>query len=288
MAAAPNVAPFNHIREPVMRHSFLLLTSICIGTAAALAGASHDAEVLARAQQWQYQYRQGNTEVVAPLVKTLEEAVAQSQDNAKLWEALGHAYMSKQGSMFTATPDMPALIAVGERAREAYAKSLALNADNPLVRSSHGMAQMVVSQLKGDGPGIMAGVDEMNAAVRESPKLTAVRLTRGFTIIHLPPAMRDTDAVIEDLRFIMQAAPGGRPEDVLHLMLGDVHAEMGDLNSARAEYEQVTGDSAFAAGQVKSRLLDLQKGAIPAASIARVRAGTGSNCAMCHAPGTDR
>jgi hypothetical protein len=99
--------------------------------------------------------------------------------------------------------------------------------------------------------------------------------------------MRDTNAVIEDLGLILDDAPGGRPEDVLHLMLGDVHAEMGRLDAARAEYAQVTGASAFAAEQVKLRFADLENGAITPASIALVRAGTGTRCAMCHAPGTD-
>jgi hypothetical protein len=112
-------------------------------------------------------------------------------------------------------------------------------------------------------------------------------LTRGFTIIHLPPAMRDTDAVIEDLQFIMDRSPGGRPEDVLHVLLGDVHAEVGKVDAARAEYAQVSGASAFAAQQVKLRLAALKTGAIQPASIGQVRAITGSGCATCHAPGTD-
>jgi len=127
----------------------------------------------------------------------------------------------------------------------------------------------------------------MNTAVRQAPESIAVRLTRAFTIIHLPPAMRDTNAVTDDLKFIMNAAPGGRPEDVIHVMLGDVYAEMGDLKSARGEYALVSGASAFAAEQSKLRLADLQKGTpISPASIGMVRAGTGT-CAMCHAPGTD-
>ena len=71
------------------------------------------------------------------------------------------------------------------------------------------------------------------------------------------------------------------------MLLGDVYAEVGNLEAARAEYQQVTGASAFAAEQAKLRLTDLEKGAIPPASITLVRAGTGTNCAMCHAPGTD-
>jgi hypothetical protein len=268
-----------------MHKHILLFVAPSIFAAAALAASSRDAEVLSQAQRSQLEFRQGNPAAAAPLVKMLEAAVAESPDNAELWEALGHARMSLQGSLFTSTsaPDMPRLLEVGERARDAYARSLALNANDPLVLGSHGMAQMVVSQLKGDGAGIMAGVEEMNAAVRQAPSSTATRLTRGFTIIHLPPQMRDTNAVIDDLQFIMGAAPGGRAEDVLHVMLGDVYAEIGKLAEARKEYAQVAGASAFAAEQVKRRA---GRDAISPADIAAVRVGT-ATCAMCHAPGTD-
>jgi hypothetical protein len=73
----------------------------------------------------------------------------------------------------------------------------------------------------------------------------------------------------------------------MHVLLGDVLAETGDLKAARTEYEQVSGASAFAAEQVKVRLADLEKGSISADSIAAVRSGTGTRCAMCHAPGSD-
>lgn len=270
-----------------MRITTATLSTLCIVTAAALAGSGRDLEVLARAKQMQWEFRQGNHEITEPLVKTLEAAVSTSRDNAQLWEALGFAYMSRQGALFASPTDMTAITMAGERARDAFARSLALDRDNALVRSSHGMANMVVSQLKGDAAGVQAGVEEMNAAIRQAPNSTPVRLTRGFTIIHLPPAMRDTPAVIEDLQFILGAAPGGRPEDVLHVLLGDVYAEIGELESARREYEQVSGASAFAAEHTKSRLAELEKGAISPASIAQVRMGTGTNCAMCHAPGTD-
>jgi hypothetical protein len=271
-----------------MRNSVLSFTAVYAFAATAFAASTQDdKDILERAYRTQLEYRAGNLAVAQPLVKMLEDAVAHSPDNARLWEALGHANMSLQGSMYAGPPDIPALIATGERARDAYAHSLALDANSPLVHASHGMSQMVVSQLQGDGPGMAAGIDEMNAAVRRWPKSTAVRLTRGFTIVHLPPAMRDTDAVTEDLKFILDKAPGGRPEDVLHVLLGDVYAEMGNLKSARAEYDQVTGASAFAAEQLRARLAALPKGAIPAESITQVRMGTGTRCAMCHAPGTD-
>jgi hypothetical protein len=270
-----------------MHKSTLLFSSLWFLTATALAASTPDADALAQSHRLQLEYRQGNLAAAKPLVAGLESAVAKSPDNAQLWEALGHAYMSLQGSMYGGALDMPALISAGEHARDAYARSLALKQPNPLVSASHGMATMVVSQLKGDGPGVMAGIEEMNAAVRQYPKSTGVRLTRGFTIVHLPPDMRDNQAVTEDLRFILDTAPGGRAEDVLHVLLGDVLAETGKLPAARAEYDQVTGASAFAAEQVKLRLADLAKGPVRTENITAVRMGTGTGCAMCHAPGTD-
>ena len=267
-----------------MHKSAFFFAIFCATGAVALAASTQDNEILAAAHRTQLQFREGHSEVAKPLVETLEAAVAKSPNNARLWEALGNAYMSLQGSMYAGPPDVPALIATGKHARDAYARSLALDDRSALVRAGHGMSQMVVSQLEGDGPGVMAGVEEMNAAVRQAPHSTAVRLTRGFTIIHLPPAMRDTPAVIEDLQHVLSTAPGGRPEDVLHVLLGDVYAETGNLTAARAEYQQVTGASAFAAEQAQRRL---KQDPISPESIAQVRMGTGTRCAMCHAPGTD-
>jgi hypothetical protein len=267
-----------------MHKTLLLFLTPTLFAAAALSASSQNAEILARAHRLQLEFRQGNPAVAKPLVAALEAATAQSRDDAELWEALGHAYMSLQGSHYSSPPDFPALIDIGQRARAAYARALALDPTDSLVRSSHGMSTFVVSQLQGDAAGMQAGREEMDAAVREAPRRIAVRLTRGFTMIHLPPAMRDTNAVIEDLKFIMDTAPGGRAEDVLRVMLGDVYAEMGDLPAARQEYAQVTGASAFAVAQTKLRAA---RDAIPTDLITTVRMGTGTNCAMCHAPGTD-
>lgn len=268
-----------------MQKPTLLLYMLCTFNAVTLAASSQDNQVLADAHHALLQFREGHTEVARPVVKTLEKAVARSPNNARLWEELGHAYMALQGTLYTAgPPDVPTLTATAGRARDAYSRAIALGDKRPLVFVSHGMSQMVVSQLKGDGPGVMAGIEEMNDAASKYPQSIGVRLTRGFTIIHLPPDMRDTPAVTEDLKFILDTAPGGRAEDVLHVLLGDVYAESGNPDAARAEYTQVTGASAFAAEQAKSRL---KSGTVSPDAIAQVRMGTGTRCAMCHAPGTD-
>jgi hypothetical protein len=270
-----------------MRKSILLFILPALIAAAALAASTRDNETLEHARQMQLEFRQGKYDVAFPLVEMLEKAVAKSPGNASLWEALGHANMSKEGAMYLSPPDMPALLATAKRAREAYARALGLNPNNTLARASHGMASLVAAQLEGNADGITAGVEEMNAAVRDAPKQIAVRLVRAFTIIYLPPAMRDNDALTGDLQFILDYSSGGRREDVLRVMLGDVYAETGKLDAARGEYRQVTGASAFAADQVKLRFVDLEKGAISPEHIAKVRESTGSRCATCHAAGTD-
>lgn len=270
-----------------MRSSISVLTLVCLATAGALAASDRDKEVLGRAQQLQLEFRQGNLQSIDPLVKSLEAAVTQSPGNADLWEALGNAYMSQQGMLFQSQSDPAKLIAVGERARDAYARALKMDRKNALLLASHGMAGMSIAMLEQDQSALRASIEEMNAAVRQAPKSKLVRLTRGFTTIHLPLGIRDTAAVTADLNFVLDVAPGGRPEDVLHVLLGDVYAETGELDAARREYEQVTGASSFAAEQSRLRLEELKKGAVSPASIALVRAGTGYRCAMCHAPGSD-
>lgn len=265
---------------------FIIFTLTCLVTAGAFAAADRDNETLARARQLQLEARQGNPRVVDRLVKSLETAVAKSPNNSDLWEALGNAYMTQQGVLYLSQPEN-VLIAVGERARDAYARALALDKKNALLLASHGMAAMSIATLKKDPAGLQTSIEAMNAAVRQAPKSTPVRLTRGFTTIHLPVGIRDTAAVVEDLNFVMETAPGGRPEDVLHVLLGDVYAETGELDKARREYEMVTGASSFAAEQTRSRLDELKKGAVSPAAIALVRGGTGYRCVMCHAPGSD-
>lgn len=270
-----------------MRGSFILLTFVGLLAGGSPVAADRDNEALGLAHQLQREFRQGNLGVVDPLVKSLETAVARAPDNADLWEALGNAYMSQQGTLYQSNPDRLVLIQGGERAREAYARALARDQGNALLLASHGMARMTIAMLQQDASALQAAVEEMNSAVRRAPNSTPVRLTRGFTTIHLPVGIRDTAAVLEDLNFVMDASPGGRPEDVLHLLIGDVYAETGRPDQARREYELVTGASNFAAEQSHSRLAALKKGAVTPADITLVRTGTGYRCVMCHAPGTD-
>lgn len=271
-----------------MREPIVLLAFVGLFTTGNVSAGDPQTEALARARQLQLEFRQGNLQVVDPLVRSLETAVGQTPGNADLWEALGNAYMSQQGALSQSQTDPRTLKDVGARARSAYAQALALDKNNALLMASHGMAGILTAMLDGDVSALMEAVGEMNAAVRRAPASTPVRLTRGFSIIHLPVELRDTAAVLEDLNFVLDTSPGGRPEDVLHVLLGDVHAETGQRDAARREYEQVSGASRFAAEQAQLRLDAFKRGdSVAPAVIAQVRAGLGARCVMCHAPGSD-
>ena len=130
-----------------MNRSALFFFPLWFMTATSQAASTKDAEVLAQAHSYQMEFRAGKTEVLGPLLKSLQDAVAQSPDNAKLWESLGNAYMAKQGSLYGPTLDVPALIDNGGHARDAYARSISLDPNGALARAGLGMSSMVVAQL---------------------------------------------------------------------------------------------------------------------------------------------
>lgn len=264
-----------------------LLVLACFLVTVASATMDQDRQALATAEALQLKFRQGTLDDVAPLVKLLEAAVKRSPDNADLRLALGHAHMSTQAQLLRLQAPPAELVHAGEQARDAYARARKLNEHSALALAGHGMAGLTIALISQDESGIASSVEQMNEAVREAPSALSVRLTRAFTIIHLPAQIRDSRRVIEDLKFIMDEAYGERAQDVLHMLLGDVYAEIGDLANAMQEYKQVGSASAFAAEQARSRFDELKRGAIAPASIAQVRSGLGLNCAMCHAPGTD-
>ena len=219
-----------------------------------IASAMSTDDVLALAHEQHYAFRDGKLKDIGPLVKRLETEVERSPRNAELWLVLGHARMCLQAQLFRSNAAPDQLIAVGERAREAYDHARTLNPRSSLALASRGMAALSVALIKQDALAMTSAVEEMNAAAREAPTSTPVRLTRAFTAIHMPPELRDSKSVMQDLEHIIEAAPGGRPEDVLHLLLGDVHAEIGELSAAEGEYRLVNGASAFALEQARSRI----------------------------------
>jgi hypothetical protein len=96
-----------------MRRSIILLKLCCLFVTSAAVADDAAVDALAEARRLQLAFRQGNLQVVEPLVTGLERAVAQTPGNVDLWQALGNAYMSQQGALYQSQPDPKVLIAVG-------------------------------------------------------------------------------------------------------------------------------------------------------------------------------
>jgi hypothetical protein len=133
------------------------------------------------------------------------------------------------------------------------------------------------------GPaGAAEGIAKMNRAIELAPTNRRVRLQRAFSGINLPDALRDRAHEAEDLDFLIAVANGTRPGDYLRLMRGDLHAENGASDLARAQYELVAKSTSPASADAASRLAALDEGGVPAAAIKKLRAQAGTNCLMCH------
>ena len=265
-----------------MYKSLLLFFSLGFMTLTAFAATPPDSEVLDQARRLQMEFRQGNLEVAKPLVKMLEEAVSRSPNNAQLWEMLGHALMSLQGSMYAGPPDMAKLLEVGERARDAYARSLAIRPNDRLTRSSHGMATMIASLLR-RGPGVDRRNERGGSRIPElqgrpvdaslhhhSPSAWHARQQRRHRRSSLPARHRSR-------------RPSGRRDPCVAR-----RRARGDGRSERSAQRVHPG----------LRRLGLRRRAGEAAarrprrarSLRRIRQGTsrhGLGCVMCHAPGSD-
>src|SRR5690348_9009699 len=75
-----------HPGAVMKKPALFYFSTLWIATATVvLAASNEDNATLDRAYKMQLEYRQGNRDVVKPLVKTLEDAVARSGDNPKLW-----------------------------------------------------------------------------------------------------------------------------------------------------------------------------------------------------------
>jgi uncharacterized membrane protein len=125
----------------------------------------------------------------------------------------------------------------------------------------------------------------MNRAVDLDPKATHLRLSRGFTMVSFPPQVRNTSKVIEDLSMLVRVAEvsNQRAADSLHIMLGDVYFETGQMDLARSQYEAATAASSATKDKAQSRLDAMRAGTAPTADIMSFRSGIGTNCTMCHA-----
>lgn len=179
------------------------------------------------------------------------------------------------------------LAATLQSATSTFERALKLNPNDSEALSGHGMAQVILSSVSRDLVAWKKGSDELNRAVETDPKASGPRLARGFTMVSMPIEIRNAAKlntnVMEDLSHLIQTAGPTNPRavDTLHIMLGDVYFETDQTEQAKREYQAASGASSRRRDEAQSRLAALEKGTVPAAEIASVRAGL-NTCTMCH------
>jgi hypothetical protein len=221
--------------------NFVARLAVQIAIALAMVGAAFgqttDAEtkaILQRALAYQFQFRVGQMDVVPEYVAMLEEATKADPENAELWNAMGVAYLAQAArAMMPGGRPADALPAI-QKGPAALERALQLNPKHAEALATHGGVQAFMGLYQQGPAGAAKGVDQMNRAIELAPTSRRVRLQRAFSGINLPDALRNRANEAEDLDFLIALANGTRPGDYLRLMQGDLHAEGGASDLARA------------------------------------------------------
>ena len=239
--------------------------------------------ILQRAMAYQFQFRGGQTDVVPEYVAMMEEATKADPENADLWNAMGVAYLA-QGARAMMPGGHPAdALSALPKGTAALERAIQMNPDHAEALATRGGVQAFMGLYTQGPAGAAEGIAKMNRAIELAPTSRRVRLQRAFSGINLPDALRNRANEAEDLDFLIALANGTRPGDYIRLMRGDLHAESGASDLARAQYDVVAKSSSPASAVATSRLTALDQGGVATVDIKKLRQQAGTNCLMCHA-----
>jgi tetratricopeptide (TPR) repeat protein len=240
-------------------------------------------QVLARAMDYQMQFRAGNVQVVPEYVALLEAAVKAQPDNADLWYALGRAYLMECVRQMLPGGNAADAARVFPSAMAALQRALAINPDHPTALAQLGAVQALLASQTHAPELAAASVARMNRAVELAPQSTMVRLVRAFLGLNLPEALRNHTAEAADLDFLIETADWSRAGDYVRIMRGDLSVEQGDAEQARAQYRIVADSETSGATDVaRARLAALNSGGVSMSDIKALRTAAGAQCTMCH------
>src|SRR5262245_1466534 len=195
--------------------------------------------VLQRAMAYQFQFRGGQTDAVPEYVAMLEEATKAAPENAELWNAMGVAYLAQAArAMMPGGRPADALPAM-QKGPAALERALQLNPNHAEALATRGGVQAFIDLFQKGPAGAAEGIAKMNRAIEMAPANRRVRLQRAFSGLNLPDALRNRAAEADDLDFLIAISTGTRAGDYIRLLRGDLHAEGGASDLARAQYELV-------------------------------------------------
>ncbi len=255
-------------------------TAVLAGGAAWSQGLT-TAQVLAQSRGYNMQIREGRYDLAPQSVALVEEHLKLDPENAELWVAYGTAQFSLVTQAAQPGGNMAALLPAMQKGAQAFDKAASLDAKNVVALAGRGATRTITGSMANKPEMIRAGMKDMDDAVAMAPTDSTPRLQRAFFGVNLPRAIRD-DAVIEtDLKYLISVGTS-REKDVLRLLLGDLYAETGKPELAKAEYlASNRAGSTQTAGAAK-RLAAIETGKVDAAEIAGLRGQLGTNCAICH------
>jgi len=266
------------------------LPLVAAGAALAIASAAHpqsgpdrNLDLVAQARGYAFQLREGHYELAPEAVALLEPAVRATPDDPRLWNALTSAYFQQAAAERQPGGDPVQAMKALTNGAAAAARALELAPADPEALAAHGASLAIQSGLQGKPELLPQGVAEMNRAVEVAATAAVPRLQRAFTVLNLPPKFRDAQAIEADLQFLLRLSDGRRPGDVVHLLLGDLYAETGRPELARAQYQLAARPGSTMIAKASQRLSTIDQTGVPAAEITRLRAEIGRDCAMCHA-----
>ena len=242
------------------------------------------AEALQQVRRYSFQARTGADVNPGAVTSLVQAALVADSKNSELHRALGDIYLFQVRAVAGPSANIADTLAAIQRASAAYERALQLDPTNAAALSSHGLMLTIGSFLQQKPELAAQGLAELNRAVDLGSSSVVPRLNRAFTGVNLPPPLRNTSAVIEDLKFLITVSEGSRAGDMIHVLLGDLYAETGKTEDARAQYAAATRRPASAARErVAPRLAALEKGDVPTTEIMAVRGSLIADCAMCHA-----
>ena len=238
--------------------------------------------ILQRAMAYQFQFRGGQTDVVPDYVAMLEAATTADPESAELWNAMGVAYLA-QGARAMMPGGRPAdALTVLPKGIASLERAIQLNPNHAEALATRGGVQAFMDMFQRGPAGAAEGIAKMNRAIELAPSSRRVRLQRAFSGINLPDALRNKANEAEDLDFLVGISMGTRAGDYIRLLRGDLHAETGASDLARAQYELVAKSSSPASTDAAARLVAMAQGSVPVADIKKLRTQAGTNCMMCH------
>jgi hypothetical protein len=266
-----------------MKTVALVGAALAVGLTATTAWSqASTAQMLAELRGYALLIRTGQFDLAPKAMALVEQAMKQDPENPDVLNAYAIANFNTLAASSQKGIDMAVAMPALQKGSMAFEKAAAIAPDNADALAGRGASRALSGSMTGN-PELMAkGVADLNRAVELGPNRPTPRLQRAFFGLNMPKGVRPDAGIEADLKQLM-AWGTPREKDVLHLLLGDLYAETGKPDLARAEYQASNRTGSTKGDLAQARLAALAEGKVDPAKFGELRSQLGSNCTMCHA-----